>query len=176
MKATEKYLFKNRRKFVQIPSWNAICKRKYECARESFWGGLPWLNNGKIRQGELYDEMVNSRKIFIKALRCCKFNNERISNDILASSFKHPVDDQAAWSNVWRKSIWSNIWPFRSYFDAWLKRWLCLIKILIDSSSSRDVWPSRDNLIKHCVRQSPATMEGGLEIGWKNTFCFFIYI
>ena len=76
---------------------------------------------------------------------------------------KQPLDDQAAWSNVWRKSIWSNIWPFRSCFDAWLKRWLCLIKFLIDSSSSRDVWPSRNNLIKHCVRQSPVTMEGGHE-------------
>ena len=46
------------------------------------------LNNGKIRHGELYDEMVNSRKIFIKALRYCKFNKKRISNDILASSFR----------------------------------------------------------------------------------------
>ena len=72
-KATRKYLFKNRRKFVQIPGWNVICSRKYKCARESF---LRWLNNGKIRQGELYDEMVNNRKIFIKFLRYCKFSKE----------------------------------------------------------------------------------------------------
>ena len=49
---------------------------------------MRWLNNGKIRHGELYDEMVNNRKVFIKALRYCKFNKERINNDILASSFR----------------------------------------------------------------------------------------
>ena len=36
IKATEKYIFKNRQKFVQISGWNAICKYKCASNRESF--------------------------------------------------------------------------------------------------------------------------------------------
>ena len=85
---------------------NVICKYKYKCARESY---LRWSNNGKIRHSELYDEMVNSRKVFIiKALRYCKFNKERISNVILASSFRGKKAD-LFWKEVRERQPWNKI-------------------------------------------------------------------
>ena len=34
--STDKYVFREARKYVQIPGWNVHCRDKYRCARQAF--------------------------------------------------------------------------------------------------------------------------------------------
>ena len=71
-------------KHRQIPGWNDHVKAKYEIARNKF---LSWKINGKIRSGEIYEEMVAARSTFKKALDFCKRNELNIKKEKLALSF-----------------------------------------------------------------------------------------
>ena len=99
LKCTEKYLFKDKCNYVQVPGWNIYCRTKYKCAREAF---MKWLRCGKIRFGQFYDEMKLTRKSFIAALKYCKRNREKISNDALASSF-YGKDVNTFWKEVGKR-------------------------------------------------------------------------
>ena len=56
-------------KFKPIIGWNDRCKRLYNIARNNF---LNWKSNGKIRSGEIFVQMKESRNNFKKALNFCK--------------------------------------------------------------------------------------------------------
>jgi endonuclease/exonuclease/phosphatase family metal-dependent hydrolase len=71
-------------KFKQVPGWNDHVKSHFLVARDKF---LVWKNNGKIRSGKYYDEMVESRSIFKKALKYCKNNELNIKKEKLATSY-----------------------------------------------------------------------------------------
>ena len=63
---------------------------------------MKWLRCGKIRFGQFYDEMKHTRKSFIAALKYCKRNREKISNDVLASSF-YGKDVNTFWKEVGKR-------------------------------------------------------------------------
>ena len=94
--STDKYVFRKARKYVQIPVWNVHCRDKYRCARQAF---LKWLQNGRVRHGQLYTDMVVTRKSFVSALKYCKRNKEKISDSILAASF-HGKRSNIFWKEV----------------------------------------------------------------------------
>ena len=56
-------------KFKVIPGWNRRVKQFHNICRSNF---KTWVSVGKPRQGQIYDEMVNSRKIFKDELKSCK--------------------------------------------------------------------------------------------------------
>ena len=61
--------------------------------------GLKWLQNGRIRHGQLYTDMVVTRKSFVSALKYCKRNKEKISDSVLAASF-HGKRSNIFWKEV----------------------------------------------------------------------------
>ena len=79
--STRPYTCVRTKKFVPVPGWNAYCKEAYGKAREAF---LIWLEDGKIRQGVLYDRMKQTRNRFKNALSYCIRNRQRIKDEILA--------------------------------------------------------------------------------------------
>jgi hypothetical protein len=71
-------------KFKTVAGWNAECKEFHRIARENF---LIWLRNGKIRNGEIFDKMKESRANFKTALNYCKKNELKIKKENLIQSF-----------------------------------------------------------------------------------------
>ena len=63
------------KKFHPIPGWNDYCREKFQVARESF---LQWVATGRVREGNLFEAMKNSRKTFRNSLKFCKYNEEQI--------------------------------------------------------------------------------------------------
>ena len=66
-----------------VPGWNTHVKEMHSLARDAF---IAWSNEGKPRQGSLYDEMRVTRARFKLALRYCKQNQEALKADALANS------------------------------------------------------------------------------------------
>ena len=83
-RGTESNLFYKERKFTPVPGWNSYCKVKYSEARGAFF---EWLNVGKVRIGEVFEKMKETRKAFVKSLNYCKANKQKISDEIIADSF-----------------------------------------------------------------------------------------
>ena len=46
---------------------------------------LAWIENGKLRQGNFYDDMVQKRKLFKNALKYCRYNQQQLRDEKLAS-------------------------------------------------------------------------------------------
>ena len=69
--------------FKPIPGWNEHCAQKYNCAKEAL---LAWIHNGKSRQGFFYENMVNTRKLFKNALKYCKYNQQQLRDEKLATN------------------------------------------------------------------------------------------
>ena len=69
----------------RIIGWNTHCKELYATARESF---LAWHHSGRIRQGQFFDNMKQSRASFKNALKYCRKNEENIRKNILLDKFK----------------------------------------------------------------------------------------
>ena len=61
-----------------------MCKKKYEEARTKFF---KWLSNGRIRSGEIYQQMKDSRKLFQNALNYCKYNEQQLRDESMAQDF-----------------------------------------------------------------------------------------
>ena len=81
--STEFSVKKSTKRFQPVAGWNDHCRHLYQNARECF---LEWVSIGKPRVGGLYDEMNESRKLFKKAMKFCKYNEEQIKIQKLAGS------------------------------------------------------------------------------------------
>ena len=73
-------------KFKCIPGWNDNVKDVHELARESY---IIWRDNGKPKQGFIFDNMKVTRARFKYVLRQCKANEEMHRADSLAKSMQH---------------------------------------------------------------------------------------
>ena len=83
--ATNEFTITKAKIFRPVPVWNDFCKDKYKAARVAF---LVWLNHGKIRSGALYDTMRYTRKVFVNALKYCRYHENDIRNNKLAESMR----------------------------------------------------------------------------------------
>ena len=72
-------------KFTPVPGWNQFCRQLHCTARAAF---LTWAETGKIRFGEIFEEMKATRRNFIDALNYCKSNRNKIIDMQIASSFR----------------------------------------------------------------------------------------
>ena len=61
-----------------IPGWNEHCKTFHSLARVAF---LKWMDCGKPRFGQVFEDMKDTRKQFKYALRTCKKNEKRICRE-----------------------------------------------------------------------------------------------
>ena len=82
--ATQDYRHKKVKKFVPVPGWNEHCKDLHEKARQAF---VAWRISGKLRCGQLYNEMKTTRKNFTSGLKYCKRNEQKIKETLVAESF-----------------------------------------------------------------------------------------
>jgi hypothetical protein len=91
-------------KFNIVPGWNDECKVLHAIARTCF---LKWKESGRIRLGQLYEEMKMSRTNFKKALHLCKVNQNHIRKTKLANSFQHKNKEQF-WKEINKLKIKNN--------------------------------------------------------------------
>ena len=89
------------KKYKNRPGWNDECKCLYADARSKY---IQWINNGKLRTGDLFSEMKLARAKFKKALRFCKNNELLIKKQKLLNSFQ----------NKNKNDFWKNINSFKT--------------------------------------------------------------
>ena len=76
--ATIEYRICEMTNFKPVPGWNDFCKEKYKTARQAF---LSRLSSGKVRSTNLYENMKSTKKIFVNALKFCKYNENMIRSN-----------------------------------------------------------------------------------------------
>ena len=77
--------FKSQTSGLHVPGWNSDVKQAHSIARHNY---LKWIDNGKPRTGNLYQQMSNSRKNFKSKLRACKNMSEQRRADALATALQ----------------------------------------------------------------------------------------
>ena len=82
--------------FFRRVGWNDHCKILYDTAREKF---LAWKISGKPRDGHLFTDMKNSRKLFRNSLNYCHKNELEIKKRKLLESFRIENKNRF-WKNV----------------------------------------------------------------------------
>lgn len=83
-------------KFKSIPGWSDECKQLYASAKVDYF---VWNSTGRLRIGQVYEQMKSSKREFKKALDKCKKNEIDIRNSKIAASF----------SNKNKKEFWSTV-------------------------------------------------------------------
>lgn len=83
--------------FVPLAGWNRLLKDSHSTARVAY---LLWKNNGKPKNGELYDDMVSKRKKFKYELRHCKKRKEQLSADALAEALHADSSPKSFWQKL----------------------------------------------------------------------------
>ena len=83
---TAPFTFHQRKKFTPVPGWNQFCRQLHCKARAAF---LRWVETGKIRFGEIFQEMKTTRRNFIDAQNYCKSNRNKINDMQIDSSFRN---------------------------------------------------------------------------------------
>jgi hypothetical protein len=83
--ASENFAFVTESKFTPVTGWNSYCRDKYHSARNAL---RDWIAEGKMRIGDNFDKMKETRKLFVNALNYCRKNKEKIGDEILAKKFK----------------------------------------------------------------------------------------
>ena len=78
--------YRNNNKKYCLVGWNQYCKDLYAVARRKY---LTWHSNGRIRLGEQFEAMRESRRQFKKALKFCRKNEQSIRKENLLSKFQH---------------------------------------------------------------------------------------
>lgn len=68
-----------------VVGWNAYCKQLYEIAREKY---LEWHINGRIRNGQGFEDMKKSRTDFKNALKFCRRNELMIRKENFLNKFR----------------------------------------------------------------------------------------
>ena len=67
------YAFNKRKEITPVAGWNEHCKELHTRARNAF---LEWVQDGKIRNGDLFQKMKDKRHDFVSALTYCKNNKK----------------------------------------------------------------------------------------------------
>ena len=68
-----------------VPGWNEYCKHLYSISRDPYLG---WIASGRLRVGDSFDEMRESRKRFKEALKFCRDNELKQRRKRLADAFR----------------------------------------------------------------------------------------
>ena len=84
------------KKYSHIPGWNEYCKEYYLISRNKF---IEWKENGRIRSGELFNEMKNARKNFKNSLKFCKNNELKIKKENILKS-RNNCNQKEFWKNI----------------------------------------------------------------------------
>ena len=84
--STEPFVFNRPKKFVLVPGWNKHCKYLRRQARDAF---KVWVHSGKIRVGPVCEKMKESRGEFVRALKFCRRNEKKISDERLLEDYKN---------------------------------------------------------------------------------------
>ena len=87
----------NVKAFKPVIGWNFHCKELHAIARNAF---LAWKNNNKIRSGELFERMKETRSNFKRALDYCKQNETTIKKNKLLESFRQGPNKINFWKKV----------------------------------------------------------------------------
>lgn len=85
----------------QLMGWN---KHVADAHRESRLRFIMWLECGKPRGGQLYDEMTDSRRLFKTRLKWCQRNQEQIEMDRLAA-LHAKSDFKSFWKNTKKQNF-----------------------------------------------------------------------
>ena len=88
---------RNNNKFKAIPGWNSHCKELHAVARNAF---LAWKNNGKIRSGNLFENMKETRSNFKRALDYCKNNETNIKKNRFLQAFNCDTSRNTFWKEI----------------------------------------------------------------------------
>ena len=73
------------RNYIHIPGWNDFVKEFHREARGDY---LSWREQGKPREGLLFDRMNLSKSQFKRMIRFCKENEEKIISNKIASGLR----------------------------------------------------------------------------------------
>ena len=73
--ASNKIRINKTKKFNIVPGWNSIVKESHELARKHL---ISWIEEGRIKSGPSYENMLSSRANFRQRLRHCKANELNI--------------------------------------------------------------------------------------------------
>lgn len=94
--ATDDFRVNKSNKTYVVPGWNEHVKELHAMAREKF---KIWRENGKIRLGNHFQEMKDSRRDFRYSLDHCKRNEARIRNENLVNSLENK-DTNKFWKEI----------------------------------------------------------------------------
>ena len=83
-------------KYNVIPGWNRRVKQFHKTCRLNF---KTWFSVGKPRNGQIYDNMINSRKIFKKELKNCKKQRVDEISKSIELSFRNK-DMKSFWKDI----------------------------------------------------------------------------
>ena len=89
-------IINNSKQFKAVPGWNINCKLLYSIARDKYKN---WNNNGRIRFGQLYNEMKASRAEFKRALKICRIDENNVKKFKLCNSFMNK-DKKNFWKDI----------------------------------------------------------------------------
>ena len=73
------------KKYNIVPGWNERVKECHKTAREHLFS---WIQNGRPRNGSLYEDMIRTRASFRKCLKKCKAEELNIRNAKFVKSLK----------------------------------------------------------------------------------------
>ena len=93
------------RQHKMVTGWNDNCKALYEKARSAF---LNWVINGRVRYGDLFEQMKTSRSMFRKALKFCKNNETRLKRQKFIRLFQFG-DKKQFWKELRKSNPKKNI-------------------------------------------------------------------
>jgi hypothetical protein len=85
LESTKCYEVTSHSKSKNVPGWNKHCKTLHNIAQKSF---MEWKENGKIRSGNKYNAMKESRKAFRNAFNYCKTNEMNLRKESLLLNFR----------------------------------------------------------------------------------------
>lgn len=80
----------------QVVGWNKYVAEAHRDARDKF---LVWVSANKPKQGPVYREMCETRRLFKSKLKWCQDRQEQIKSDILAIN-RAAKDFKAFWKNT----------------------------------------------------------------------------
>ena len=144
--------FKSQRSGLHVPGWNSDVKQAHSSARQNY---LKWIDNGKPRSGNLYQQMSISRKIFKSKLRACKNMSEQRRADALATALQTDKSTKLFWQKVKRTKKSSplpisidNATGTTDVADHWRSHYECIL------NSSSQAGPTDNLFVQNAIGNS----------------------
>ena len=167
-------VFKNRgsKQYKCRPGWNDYAKEAHDYARECF---LIWKENGKPRQGPVFDLYKRSKSRCKLAMRFIKRHENKLRKDAIAKKYMQ-LDKQAFWKevktmNAVNTALPNNIEDARGsneIVDLWKKHYIDLFNCL--KKLNHDVNVTVNDCFDD-VRISPQDIQEALKDLDKNKSC-----